>query len=84
MKMAFMIVAMLLSLVCIMPAQTNRVDEAIAKPLPTMDFVLQQMVARAVGKEDQNDDCKVCASGRWSGCRNTAMLGCRFSRACFV
>ncbi|MEJ0089357.1 MAG: hypothetical protein WDM80_06375 [Limisphaerales bacterium] len=56
MKMAFMIVAMLLSLVCIMPAQTNRVDEAIAKPLPTMDFVLQQMVARAVGKEDQNDD----------------------------
>ena len=51
-----MIVAGLLSLECVTPAQTNHIDEAAVKPLPTMDFVLQQMISRAVGKEDENDN----------------------------
>ena len=37
-------------------AQTNRRSFANAKPLPTMDFLLQQVVARAVNKEDENDN----------------------------
>lgn len=38
------------------PAQTNDVGPAGAKPLPTMDYLLQQVVARAVSQEDKNDN----------------------------
>jgi hypothetical protein len=55
MKTTLLTLAVLLSLVCLAPAQTNDVSLADAKPLPTIDFLLQQVVARAL-KEDTNDD----------------------------
>jgi hypothetical protein len=55
MKTTLLALAVLLSLVRLAPAQTNDVSLSDAKPLPTMDFLLQQVVARAV-KEDTNDD----------------------------
>ena len=54
MKTTLLALAVLLSLVRLAPAQTNDVS-LDAKPLPTVDFLLQQVVARAV-KEDTNDD----------------------------
>lgn len=39
-----------------MPAQTDDAGPTGVKPLPAMDFLLQQVVARAVNKEDQNDN----------------------------
>ncbi len=56
MKTASIIVAILLSLVRLTTAQTNDASGVEAKPLPAMDFVLQQMVIRATGKEDENDN----------------------------
>ena len=56
MKTKLLILAALLSLARLMPAQTNDVSLADTKPLPTMDFLLQQVVARAVSKEDENDN----------------------------
>jgi hypothetical protein len=56
MKTAALTLMVLLSLVRLAPAQTNAVSLADAKPLPTMDFLLQQVVARAVSKEDKNDN----------------------------
>jgi hypothetical protein len=47
--------AILLSLARFAPAQTNNASLADAKPLPTVNFLLQQVVARAL-KEDTNDD----------------------------
>ena len=49
-----MALAVLLSLVRLAPAQTNDVS-LDARPLPTIDFLLQQVEARAL-KEDTNDD----------------------------
>jgi hypothetical protein len=56
MKTTFLILAILLSLARLAPAQTNETNLNDAKPLPTMDFLLQQVVARATSKEDKNDD----------------------------
>jgi hypothetical protein len=56
MKTAASTLMVLLSLVHFAPAQTNAVSLADAKPLPTIDFLLQQVVARAVSKEDKNDN----------------------------
>jgi len=38
------------------PAQTSDTSLADAKPLPTMDYLLQQVVARAIKQEDKNDN----------------------------
>jgi hypothetical protein len=55
MKTILLTFAVLLSLVRLAPAQTN--DASLdAKPLPTMDFLIQQVVARAVNQEDKNDN----------------------------
>ena len=43
----------------LVPAQTNAISLANAKPLPTIDFLLQQVVARAVNQEDKNDKEKL-------------------------
>jgi hypothetical protein len=56
MKTTFLTMAMLLSLARLAPAQTNEAIQTDVKPLPTMDFLLQQVVARAVNQEDKNDD----------------------------
>ena len=56
MKIVFLIWVLFLLLFRLAPAQTNDSGLMNAKPLPTMDFLLQQMVARAVGKEDTNDN----------------------------
>jgi hypothetical protein len=56
MKTTLLTLAVLLSLVLLAPAQTNDTGLADAKPLPTMDFLLQQVVARATSKEDKNDN----------------------------
>jgi hypothetical protein len=56
MKTTFLALAILLSLARPAPAQTNETGRPDVKPLPTMDFLLQQVVARAVNKEDRNDD----------------------------
>jgi hypothetical protein len=56
MKTSSLTLAVLLSLVHLAPAQTNDASLADAKPLPTMDFLLQQVVARAVSAEDKNDN----------------------------
>jgi len=39
-----------------MPAQTNDASIAGSKPLPTMDFLLQKVVAHATNNEDNNDN----------------------------
>jgi hypothetical protein len=56
MKTAALTLAVLLSLVHFATAQTNDASLADAKPLPTLDFLLQQVVARAVSQEDKNDN----------------------------
>jgi hypothetical protein len=48
--------AVLLLLVSLAPAQTNFASLSTTKPLPTINFVLQQVVARAVSQEDKNDN----------------------------
>jgi len=56
MKTTFLALAILLSLARPAPAQTNEAILTDVKPLPTMDFLLQQVIARAVNQEDKNDD----------------------------
>ena len=55
MKATALTLAVLLALVRLALAQTNYAA-ASAKPLPTIDFLLQQVVARAVSQEDKNDN----------------------------
>jgi hypothetical protein len=56
MKTTLLTLAVMLSLVRLTPAQTNATSLAGTKPLPTVDFLLQQVVTRAVNKEDVNDN----------------------------
>jgi len=56
MNRAFAIMAVMLSWPGLATAQTNNARRIEPKALPTMDFVLQQMVTRAVEKEDKNDN----------------------------
>ncbi len=56
MKTAAFTLAVVLALPCLAPAQTNDAGPAAAKPLPAIDFLLQQVVARAVSQEDKNDN----------------------------
>jgi hypothetical protein len=56
MKRIALTLSVLLLAVRLMPAQTNATSLAEAKPLPTVDFLLQQVVARAVSAEDKNDN----------------------------
>jgi hypothetical protein len=56
MKTTALTLAALFLAVRLVPAQTNVVGLADAKPLPTLDFLLQQVVARAVNQEDKNDN----------------------------
>jgi hypothetical protein len=56
MKTTLLTLAVLLSLVGLTFAQTNETSLVDTKPLPTMDFLIQQVVARAVNAEDKNDD----------------------------
>jgi hypothetical protein len=56
MKTAALTLAVLLSLAGLAPAQTNGTVSTDTKPLPTIDFLLQQVVARAVSQEDKNDN----------------------------
>ena len=55
MKTTLLTLAILLAVVRLTPAQTNDTSPADAKPLPTLDYVLQQVVTRAVN-EDENDN----------------------------
>ena len=48
--------AALLALARLASAQTDNAGPADAKPLPAIDFLLQQVVARAVSQEDKNDN----------------------------
>ena len=56
MKTTLLTLAVMFSLVQLTLAQTNETSLTDAKPLPTMDFLIQQVVARAVNQEDKNDD----------------------------
>lgn len=56
MKTASLTLAVLLSLGRFASAQTHAASLADARPLPTVDFLLQQVVARAVSQEDKNDN----------------------------
>lgn len=56
MKTTLLTFVFLLSLVRFVPAQSNGVAVANSKPLPTMDFLLQKVVARATNSEDNNDN----------------------------
>ncbi len=51
MKTTFLALAILLSLTRPAPAQTNAAVLPDAKPLPTMDFLLQRVIARAVNQQ---------------------------------
>jgi hypothetical protein len=56
MKTTLLTVAVLLSLVRLTSAQTTDAGFTDSKPLPTMDFLLQKVVARATNNEDNNDN----------------------------
>ena len=56
MKTTALTLAVLVSLARVAPAQTGDAVPADAKPLPTVDFLLQQVVARATSQEDKNDN----------------------------
>jgi hypothetical protein len=56
MKTTLLTLAVLLLLVRLAPAQINDASPADARPLPTMDFLIQQVVARAINEEDKNDN----------------------------
>src|SRR5271167_1869736 len=56
MKTVSLVLAVLLSLVCFASAQTTDASPDDAKPLPTMDTLLQQVVNCAVSKEGKNDN----------------------------
>jgi hypothetical protein len=55
MKIILLALAFLFSIVRVVTAQTNDVV-ANGKPLPAKDFLLQQVIARAVNQEDKNDN----------------------------
>lgn len=56
MKTTLLTLAVLLSLLRQVPAQTDGTGVIESKPLPTMDFLIQKVVARATNKEDDNDN----------------------------
>jgi hypothetical protein len=57
MKTISLTFAILFSLVRMLPAQINDVSAPTnATPLPTLDFLMQQVTARAVNHEDNNDN----------------------------
>ncbi len=56
MKTATLTLACLLVLANFARAQPDSAGPAEAKPLPTVDYVLQHVVARAVNQEDKNDN----------------------------
>jgi hypothetical protein len=56
MKTLISALAILLAMAILVLAQTDDVSPAAAKPLPTVDFLLQQVVAHAVNQEDKNDN----------------------------
>lgn len=56
MKTTLLTLAVLLSLVRLVPAQTNAASLSDSKPLPAIGILLQQVVARAVNQEDENDN----------------------------
>jgi hypothetical protein len=56
MKTASVSLAILLSLAWPAPGQTNEAVVPDAKPLPSMDFLLQKVIERAVKQEDKNDN----------------------------
>jgi len=56
MKTTLLTLAVLFSLVRLIPAQTNNASFTGSKPLPTMDFLLQKVVAHATNYEDNNDN----------------------------
>jgi hypothetical protein len=56
MKTTLLTLAILLSLARLTPAQTDDASFTDSKPLPTMDFLLQKVVARATNDEDNNDN----------------------------
>lgn len=56
MKTTLLTLAVLISLVRLTSAQTADASFTGSKPLPTMDFLLQKVVARATNNEDNNDN----------------------------
>ena len=56
MKTVLLILSVLLPLVRLTSAQSVDASHADVKSLPTMDFLLQQVVNRAVGQEGRNDN----------------------------
>jgi hypothetical protein len=56
MKTTLLTFAVLLSLVRLTSAQTTDDSFTDSKPLPTMDFLLQKVVAHATNNEDNNDN----------------------------
>jgi hypothetical protein len=56
MKMRLLALLVLLARAWTAPAQTNAVSLGSTNPLPTMDFLVQKVTARAVNDEDKNDN----------------------------
>lgn len=56
MKIKLLALFVLLAGAWAVPAQTNAVSLASTNPLPTMDFLVQKVTARAVNDEDKNDN----------------------------
>jgi hypothetical protein len=56
MKTVSLTLAFLLSIARLASAQASDVSFADAKPLPSIDFLLQQAIARAAGMENKNDN----------------------------
>jgi hypothetical protein len=56
MKTLLLTLAISLTLVRLVPAQTNAVNLADGQPMPTLDNLIQHVVARAVNQEDKNDN----------------------------
>ncbi len=56
MKLASLMLAVLLSVVGLASAQSVNVSATDPKSLPTMDYLLQQIVNRAISKEGKNDN----------------------------
>jgi hypothetical protein len=56
MKTILLTVSAVLSVAWLAAAETNEANPADAPPLPTMDFVIQKVVERAVSQEDKNDN----------------------------
>ena len=56
MKTVSLTLAFLLSIARLASAQASDVSLADAKPLPSIDFLLQQAIARAASMENKNDN----------------------------